>query len=48
MGGPTGLDYNVMFHELDRLGLGKEEYDELFADLRVMESAALTELNQKD
>lgn len=39
--GAYALDYNVVFHELDRLGLDKDEYDELMEDVRVMESGAL-------
>ena len=40
-GGAYALDYNVVFHELDRMGLEKSEYDELMEDIRVMEAAAL-------
>ncbi len=41
MGGPTGLDYNCLFHQLDRMELSRLDYDLLFDDIRVMESAAL-------
>lgn len=41
MGGPTGLDYNVLYRKLDRMGLSDEETDELERDVRVMEYAAL-------
>lgn len=44
--GPTGLDYNVVFHELDRKGLAGEEYDELMAQIRVIESTALDEIHK--
>lgn len=47
-GGPIGLDYNVLFHELDRMKLGEDAYDDLFAAVRVIESAALDQLHQKD
>ncbi|MFA5662402.1 DUF1799 domain-containing protein [Castellaniella sp.] len=40
-GGVYGMDYNPVFHELDRAGMSSEEYDELLEDVRVMESAAL-------
>lgn len=45
--GPTGLDYNVILHELDRMGLGKDAYDDLFGSIRVMEQEALRELRPK-
>jgi len=48
MGGPTGLDYNVLFHLLDRMRLTDTEYDQLFDDVRIIESEALTILNKKD
>lgn len=41
MGGPYGLDYNVVFHELDRRDLDRDEYDELMASVRVIEETAL-------
>lgn len=47
MNGPTGLDYNVLFHKMDRLGLEPEEYERLEADVRVMEFAALAVMNKK-
>jgi hypothetical protein len=43
--GPTGLDYNVLLHELDRRGLERDEYDDLFGSLRVIEQAALKEIH---
>lgn len=45
--GPTGLDYNVILHELDRLNLPRDEYDDLFGSIRVMEQEALRELRPK-
>lgn len=48
MSGPTGLDYTVLFHKLDRLGLTTDEYDELESDIRVMEFAALDVIHEKD
>lgn len=41
MGGPYGLDYNVMYRKMDRLDVSAEQYDELECDLQIMESAAL-------
>ena len=43
-----GLDYNVLFHEMDRMGLEPEAYDDLFASVRVIEGVALDELHKKD
>jgi len=48
MGGPTGLDYNVMHHKLDRMNPPPDEYDQLEDDIRVMEIVALGEMNKKD
>jgi len=42
--GPTGLDYNVLLHELDRRNLPSDEYDDLFGCLRVIEQTALQEM----
>lgn len=47
MGGFTGLDYNVLYRKMDRLGLSADEYDQLEADLQVMEYEALSTMNQK-
>ena len=45
--GPTGLDYNVMLHELDRRALPRDEYDDLFSALRLIEQTALDEFQRK-
>lgn len=47
MGGAVGLDYGVMFHKMDRMGLTLEEYDELEDQMRVLEGAALEEMAKK-
>lgn len=47
-GGPTGLDYNVLFTRMARMGLSDERYEQLFEDIRVIESEALRILNKKD
>ena len=47
MSGPTGLDYNVVFTRLERMRLSEADYEQLFEDLRVIESEALTILNKK-
>lgn len=46
-GGPTGLDYNVLHHRMDRLGLTPERYDELEGEVQILEHAALDELTRK-
>lgn len=48
MSGPVGLDYNVLFRVLDRLNLSYDDYDEMFADVRAMESAALCAVRAED
>nr|WP_275584468.1 DUF1799 domain-containing protein [Stenotrophomonas sp. NLF4-10] len=40
-GGSVGLDYNVVFYELDREGLEGDKRDEVMAGIRVIEAAAL-------
>lgn len=47
MSGPTGLDYGVLFHRMDRLALPADEYEQLFDDIRVIESEALTLIHKK-
>lgn len=41
MSGPVALDHLVVFHELDRMGLEKEAYDDLYRDVRVLAREAL-------
>ncbi len=48
MGGPTGLDYNVLFSRMDHLNLPEREYEWMFDDIRVIESEALSIINKKD
>lgn len=40
MGVPTGMDYGVLFHKMDRMGLAPDDYEDLESDIRVMESEA--------
>lgn len=47
MGGATGLDYNVMYRKMDRLGLASDDYDQLERDIQIMEGAALACMHQK-
>jgi hypothetical protein len=48
MGGPTGLDYGVLPEIWRRLKVPPDERDDVFADLRVLETAALNEMHRKD
>lgn len=45
-GGPVGLDYTVIFHDLDRRGLSADEYDDMMAAVRIIEQAALDEIHK--
>ena len=47
-GGPIGLDYGVMFYRMDRMGLTAGEHEQLFQDMRIVESEALSEMNTRD
>lgn len=47
-GGPTGLDYNVLFTIMGLMDLSYERHVQLFEDIRVIESEALRVLNKKD
>lgn len=46
--GPTGLDYNVLFARMNRMKLSDQEYEDLFQDIRVIESEALTTINTRE
>ncbi|WP_303637557.1 DUF1799 domain-containing protein [Stenotrophomonas tuberculopleuritidis] len=46
-GGPTGLDYNVVYQELEREGLTAEKHAEAMAGIRVIERAALDEMHRQ-
>lgn len=45
--GPIGLDYNVLYHKLDRMRLDPDQYDELEADIMIMERAALETMRER-
>lgn len=40
-GAAYALDYTPLFMRMDRMSLEPDEWDELFQDVRVLESAAL-------
>lgn len=44
MSGAVGLDYGPLFTRMDRLGLAGPEWEDLFADVRTLESAALAQM----
>ena len=44
--GPYGLDYNVLHHKLDRMGLTPERYAELEEEIRILEGAALDKMHE--
>jgi len=46
MNGPTGLDYNVLFRLMDEAKIVGEEWHDTLADVRVLESAALTSMRE--
>ena len=48
MAGVIGLDYNTLFHKMDRMKLTDEEYLDLEDDVRTMEAAALVTMHTKD
>jgi len=48
MAGPTGLDHNVLLRRLDRMNLEPDEYDQLDADVRLMEEEALSVMLAKE
>lgn len=47
MNGATGLDYVPLFTLMDKRGLSGEAWQQLFDDVRVIESAALVEMNKR-
>ncbi|MDB5847331.1 MAG: Protein of unknown function phage-related [Rhodoferax sp.] len=47
MNGPVGLDHNVLFRHLDRMGLTADAWDVMFADIVTMERAALKKMSEK-
>lgn len=47
MNGVTGLDYNVLPTVLRMMKVARDEWHQIFDDIRIMESAALTEINKK-
>lgn len=48
MSGVTGLDYNVIPNVLRMLKIKREDWSQIFDDIRTMESVAIAEINKKD
>lgn len=48
MSGPIGLDYNVLFKRMERMKLSDEAHELMFQDIRIIESEALSILNQRE
>jgi len=44
--GKTGLDYNVLYHKLDRMNLDPDAYAEMEYDIGILEHAALEEMHK--
>lgn len=43
----VGLDYGVLYRRLDMLTEDRDEWEQLFADVRVLEAAALEQMSSK-
>ena len=48
MNGPTGLDYNVLFHVMEKRKLEAEEWDEMLLCIQAIEEGALAAMHQPD
>jgi len=48
MAGPTGLDYAALPMALRMIGAARADWQQLMADIRVMESAALQAMRSKE
>lgn len=46
MNGYYGMDYNVLFHKMDRMKLSEDEYLQLENDMQIMENAALEQMRE--
>ena len=44
--GPTALDYTALFARMDRLRLDSDAWEDLFADVRVLEAQALRTMRE--
>lgn len=46
MNGAYALDYTPLFMRMDKLGLSNADWNEMFADLRVVEATTLDEMRK--
>ena len=46
MSGREALDYTPLFMRMDRLGLADDDWNDLFADVRILEAAALAAMRK--
>lgn len=46
MGGREALDYTALFMRMDRLALSHDDWEALFADVRILEAAALAAMRK--
>jgi hypothetical protein len=46
MSGPTALDYTALFLRMQRMNLSDANWQQIFDDVRVMESAALEQMHE--
>ncbi len=44
--GAYAIDYTCLFMRMDRMSLPPAEWEEMFADFRVIEAVALDEINK--
>jgi len=42
----VGLDYGVLFARLDRMGLSRDDWEQMFNDVRVLEFAAINRMTE--
>lgn len=48
MAGPTGLDYGAVAMTMRLCGIPRSKWTELFADVRIMERAALEAMSNRE
>lgn len=44
----AGLDYNVLYKDLDRLNLTADQFEDWKSDIQAMEHAALAAVNKQE
>ena len=46
--GATALDYNVLFHVMDRMNLDPDSWEDMFEDIQALEGYALFAMHTRD